>query len=76
MKTAISIPDDVFRKAEYLAKKRGLSRSQFYVLAIRAFLSEPEDDITRALDSVYSKQDGVDPVVEQAALSDLPPSEW
>ncbi len=76
VKTAISIPDDVFRKAEYLAKKRGLSRSQFYVMAIKAFISEPGDGITKALNGVYGEQEAVDPVIENAALSDLPPSEW
>jgi predicted transcriptional regulator len=76
MKTAVSIPDDVFKKAEYLAKKRGLSRSQFYVMAIKAFISEPDDDITRALNDLYGEQDAPDPVIERAALSDLPPSGW
>ena len=76
MKTAISIPDDVFRKAEYLAKKRGLSRSQFYVMALKAFVCEPDDGITEALNGVYGEQGTVDPVIENAALSDLPPSGW
>ena len=76
MKTAISIPDDVFRKAEYLAKKRGLSRSQFYVMAIKAFISEPDDDITNALNGVYGEQESVDPAIENAALSDLRSSGW
>jgi hypothetical protein len=76
MKTAISIPDDVFRKAEYLAKKRGLSRSQFYVMAIKAFIMDPEDDVTEALDRVYGEQESVDRRTERAALSDLPREEW
>jgi len=76
MKTAISIPDDVFRKAEYFAKKRGLSRSQFYVMALKAFICEPDDGITKALNGVYGEQGAVDPVIENAALSDLPPSGW
>ena len=78
MKTAISIPDDVFRKAEYLAKKRGLSRSQFYVMALKAFVTEPDDGITEALNRVYGEgeQESVDSAIENAALADLPPSGW
>ena len=34
MKTAISIPDDVFRRAERLAKRRKVSRSQLYTVAL------------------------------------------
>jgi predicted transcriptional regulator len=35
MKTAISIPDDVFERAERLAKLVGKSRSQLYCDAVR-----------------------------------------
>jgi hypothetical protein len=76
MKTAISIPDDVFRKAEYLAKKRGLSRSQFYVMAIKEFMMDRENGITEALNRVYGDQESLEPSVERAALSDLPRDEW
>ena len=72
MKTAISIPDDIFHKAEYIAKKRGLSRSELYVMAIKAFIVEPHDDITEALNRVYGDHEAVDPVIEHAALTDLP----
>jgi len=72
MKTVISIPDDVFRKAEYLAKKRGVSRSQFYVMAIEAYIMGLDDGITEALNHIYGDQESIDPAVERAALSDLP----
>jgi len=38
MKTAISIPDDVFEAAEAAARRTGMSRSQFYVEALKLFL--------------------------------------
>lgn len=78
MKTAISIPDEVFRKAEYLAKKQGLSRSEFYVQAIRAFITERGENVTELLNDVYDdKQNHVsDSVIERAALQDQPREDW
>ena len=38
MKTAISIPDDIFDQAEQAAKRLGVSRSEFFTRAVRAFL--------------------------------------
>ncbi len=35
MKTAISIPDEVFRQAEQAAKRLGVSRSEFFTRAVR-----------------------------------------
>ncbi len=40
MKTAISIPDVTFLKAEERAKKLGLNRSQFFTIAIASYLEE------------------------------------
>ena len=55
MKTAISIPDDVFRKAERLAKQRKVSRSELYTSALVELLhAQPKDDLTRAYDSAFS----------------------
>lgn len=76
MKTAISIPDDVFKRAEDLAKKQGISRSEFYVAAIRAFIEPPRAGITELLDAVYAQEDAFDDGVEGGALSDLPREEW
>ncbi len=50
MKTAVSIPDDVFREADRAAERLGWSRSQLYTQAIRGFLEEQgEDPVTAAL---------------------------
>lgn len=39
MKTAISLPDDLFLQADQLARELGLSRSELYVQALRSFLA-------------------------------------
>ncbi len=54
MKTAISIPDDVFNDAEALARELKQSRSQLYSRAVKEYVARhSSDSITAALDAVY-----------------------
>jgi Arc/MetJ-type ribon-helix-helix transcriptional regulator len=54
MKTAISLPDPIFRSAERLAEKLGVSRSELYCRALRELLDRNDDDTVRKrLDEVY-----------------------
>jgi metal-responsive CopG/Arc/MetJ family transcriptional regulator len=56
MKTAISLPKDVFEKAERLAKRARKSRSQLYCEAIREYLARHSpDELTEALDRVIEQ---------------------
>jgi len=58
MKTAISIPDKLFKDAEITAKQLGLARSQLYVKAIREFIEHHnKDSITEKLNSLYSREE-------------------
>lgn len=53
MKTAISVPDEVFEDAERLAGRLGWSRSRLYTEAVREFLERQGDDpVTTALDAL------------------------
>jgi metal-responsive CopG/Arc/MetJ family transcriptional regulator len=53
MKTAISIPDDVFAEAERLAHTLNESRSQLYSRAVKEFVARHSPNrITSALDEV------------------------
>ena len=55
MKTAVSIPDDVFANAERLAKRLRKSRSQLYSHALREYVSRHSaEDVTEALNQVCS----------------------
>jgi len=45
MKTAISIPDQIFQQAEFLANELGMSRSELYSKAIEAFIKLLEINI-------------------------------
>lgn len=54
MKTAISIPDEIFESAEALASRLGVSRSQLYATAIARLIAEHErGQVTARLDAVY-----------------------
>lgn len=54
MKTAVSIPDPVFRSAEKLAARLGVSRSQLYARALASLVEQhSEDVITSKLNEVY-----------------------
>ena len=44
MKTAVSIPDDVFKEAEALARRRKVSRSRLYADALREFVTRHDPD--------------------------------
>ena len=53
MKTAISIPDDVFEVAEQLARRTKKSRSQLFSDAVREYVARhASDEVTDAMDRV------------------------
>lgn len=56
MKTAVSLPDDVFRAAEREAKRLGISRSELYVRALRRMLDERRaDEIKQSYDDAFAE---------------------
>ena len=78
MKTAISIPDDLFEAAEKAAKHLGVSRSELYANAVREFVERyRRDNVTEKLNEIYAAEDsGLDPVLEQLQASTLPKEDW
>jgi len=53
MKTAVSIPDEVFQRADQVANHLGWSRSQLYARAVAEFVDrQGEDPVTKALDAL------------------------
>ena len=61
MKTAISIPDNLFNDAEITARQLGLARSQLYALAIKEFIEHHnKDKITQKLNACYSRESSID----------------
>lgn len=78
MKTAVSVPDDVFEQAERLAKHLKLSRSELYQRALGEFIARHSpEEITEALDRVCDDVDPkAEPFVEAAAKRTFERSEW
>jgi antitoxin MazE6 len=78
MKTAVSVPDDVFESAERLARRERRSRSEVYSAALREYVARHSpDEITDALNRVVADVGGtIDPFVARAALRILESTEW
>jgi predicted transcriptional regulator len=78
MKTAISIPDDVFRAAERYARRARKSRSQLYAEALAEYLSRHgPDEVTEAMNGVVAElAEPTDPFVAAAAHRILERAEW
>lgn len=78
MKTAISIPDELFESAERFAKRRGMSRSELYATALRCYLQEHRGGgITEQLDEIYSAEGGtLDPAIAHLQTRLLPKDTW
>ena len=67
MKMAISIPDDIFKVAERLARRTKKSRSQLFSDAVREYVARhASDDVTDAMDRVCAE---VDPQPEKFTAS-------
>lgn len=67
MKAAVSIPDPVFKAADELAHRMGVSRSRLYSVALQRFVQEHDDDaITAKLNEVYSttEESALDPILQ------------
>lgn len=56
MKTAVSIPDDIFKGAERLARKTNRSRSRIFSDALKEYLARhTPDSVTEAMDRAWSQ---------------------
>jgi hypothetical protein len=69
MKTAVSIPDRIFRAAEQLAARWGISRSELYAKALDALVEKHSDEvIISKLNQIYGpggEDSSVDPALAE-----------
>ena len=66
MKTAVSIPDDVFEKGEAVAKRLKMSRSELYARAVAAYAdAHSSDAITESWNAALA---GMNPEEREADL--------
>ncbi len=78
MKTAVSVPDDLFERVDRLARGAGRSRSEVYSAALREYLARhAPDEITDALDRLVAEMgQGTDPFVDEAVRRTMATSDW
>jgi antitoxin MazE6 len=78
MKTAVSIPDRLFREAERLTKRLRIPRSQLYARALEDYIRQQRSKgIKEALDEVYSTESSeLDPVIAQLQAEALESDKW
>jgi len=78
MKTAVSVPDDVFEEAERLIRKTRRSRSEVYTRALTEYLARHAPDrVTDAMNRVISEVgEEVDELVVAASRRALDRVEW
>jgi predicted transcriptional regulator len=78
MKTAVSIPDELFRRADELARRVGKSRSQVYQEALAEYLLRRDPAaVTQAMDEVLEDiHRAPDEWLSEAGRHTLERSEW
>ena len=78
MKTAISIPEEIFISAEKLAKDLRISRSELYSQAVREFIKENRfNGVTEKLNKIYGRESSaLNPLVREAQASSIPEEDW
>lgn len=78
MKTAVSIPDEVFEKVERLARREGRSRSEVFSAALAEYVARhAPDEVTDAMNRVCAEVgDQPDGFVTAAGRRVLERTEW
>lgn len=78
MKMAISIPDELFERAEELAERLEVSRSQLYARAIEEYADRHASErVRQMLDEVYGTIDSeLDPALGLMQAVSIPQEEW
>jgi metal-responsive CopG/Arc/MetJ family transcriptional regulator len=78
MKTAVSVPNEVFERAERLAKRQKVSRSELYSRALREYLARhAPNEVTAALNVLCEELDTeAEDFVREAGRRVLESSDW
>jgi metal-responsive CopG/Arc/MetJ family transcriptional regulator len=78
MKTAISLPNEVFAAAEELASRLGISRSELYATAVADYVrAMREQGVLACLNDVYPAQPSdLDAGVAEAQFAAIESEDW
>lgn len=68
MKTAISLPDELFHEADAIARGLGISRSELYSTALRSYLRDLDrSSLQRRIDAALESVGDENPSFQRAA---------
>jgi metal-responsive CopG/Arc/MetJ family transcriptional regulator len=78
MKTAISIPGPIFSRAERFARRRKMSRSALFTVAVSEYLEQhAEESVTARLNAIYAKENSaLDPALTELQSRSLTEEQW
>lgn len=78
MKTAISVPNDIFELSEKLAKKLKVSRSQIFAMGVKKLGEEfEEEEIISSINRVCEKVDtSLDPAIRDYQKRTFKREKW
>ncbi len=78
MKTAISVPDKLFKEVDATARRLGMSRSELFSKAVAAYIEQHQSRrVTDALDRVYAATDSaLDPALSDLQRRSIDGDEW
>ena len=78
MKTAISLPDALFKSGDLLAKRLGVSRSELYARALADYVAKHKaSQFTQRLNAVYAVEESrIDTTTMAAQARTLPRESW
>ncbi|MEO8139224.1 MAG: ribbon-helix-helix protein, CopG family [Gemmatimonadota bacterium] len=78
MKTAISLPDELFQSADALAERLGISRSQLFATALAEYLAKHQTrKLTDRLNAVYkSGPSRLEPALRRIQARSVGPDSW
>lgn len=78
MKTAISIPDPIFKAAEKLARRLGMTRSRLYTKAVIEYIQKHRNDgVCEKLNEIYEKESSsLDQSTQAMQWASIEEEEW
>jgi metal-responsive CopG/Arc/MetJ family transcriptional regulator len=78
MKTAVSLPDDLFASADALARRLGVTRSRLYARALAEYVAKHRSSkMTERLDAVYAVEPSrAEPVLARLQRGSIDRNDW
>jgi metal-responsive CopG/Arc/MetJ family transcriptional regulator len=78
VKTAVSVPEDLYLLAEATAKRLRVSRSRLYATALSEYLARVQsENVTGQLNKIYSEEPAkLDDVLHHAQLQSMKRNVW